>query len=107
MEQCNSMMMFHIQCRHILLYTCHYLVVSLLVSIIAHLKVKDYGMGIYSFSSNNYKGCCLRIHINWVQEQPFNTAGEEIRIQHKRKVRLVPVVLSDITIIHSKRNLTV
>ena len=106
MEQCNSMMMFHIQCRHIL-YTCHYLVVSLLVSIIAHLKVKYYGMGIYSFSSNNYKGCCLRFHTNWVQEHPFNTAGEEIRIQHKRKVRLVPVVLSDITIIHSKRNLTV
>ena len=81
----------------------------LLVSIVAHLKVKDYGMGMYSFSSNNYKGCCLRIHITWIQEHTFNT-GEDVRIQHKTqqgKVRLVPVVLFDITIIHSKRNRTV
>ena len=73
------------QCRH-LLYTCHYSVVLLLVSIIAHFKVKDYGMGIYSFSSNNYKGCCLRISNTWVN------IGGYARIQQKTqqgKVRLV------------------
>ena len=82
-EQCNSMTMFSIQCKHIF-YTCHLPLVSLLVSIIAHFKVKDYGMGMYSFSSNNYKGCCLRIHTTLAQVVlTFNTSGS-VHVQQQK-----------------------
>ena len=95
----NSMMMFSMQCKHIF-YTCHISLVSLLLSIIAHFKVKDYGMGMYSFSSNIYTGCCLRIHTTLAQALTFNTRGS-FHVQQKKtqqgKVRLVTVVPSDIT----------
>ena len=75
----------------IVLYTCHYSVVSLSFFITAHLKVKDYGMGMYSFISNNYKGYCLRIQTTGTQIHTFNTGGE-ISIEQrtlKEKVRFV------------------